>query len=433
MEFPKIEKKWKKGINALNIIYPNKYYGGVYNLAVLIVYNLVNSYKNWICNRVFLDRGKINTKLFGFTFQYELDYYNFLKILKENRIEKNKHLRKEIIFAGGPCINSNPFFLKEYVDFFVLGDAEAIVPKLINSYEEEQKKENFLERIAKIEGVFVPEISKRIRYKFIEDLSKTKYPIYQPMPLNIDKRFVFGKSFLLEIERGCPFRCKFCTLPSYYKNVRKRNFEVLKKIIEDGINLNRRKKVVIYSASFVHKDREKILNYLLEKNLEFSIPSLRVENTNANILGLIRKGGQTTLTIAPECDEELRQEIGKKVSDEKYFKFAKIASKLGFKKIKMYFMIGLPNQTDKEILEMVKFIKNFKREFKKIYVSVNPFVPKPRTLFEDYKMDKKTLEKQRKILIREFSFIGIKYKIKSVSSSLKEWKLAFRNYISVVK
>ena len=84
MEFPKIEKKWKKGINALNIIYPNKYYGGVYNLAVLIVYNLVNSYKNWICNRVFLDRGKINTKLFGFTFQYELDYYNFLKILKEN-------------------------------------------------------------------------------------------------------------------------------------------------------------------------------------------------------------------------------------------------------------------------------------------------------------------------------------------------------------
>src|SRR3989338_6830216 len=109
MEFPLIEKKWTKNINSMDIVYPNKYYGGVYCLGPLVVYNTVNAMQNWICNRVFLDKGKISSKLIGFTLQYEMDYYNVLKMFKDANIVLDKSKREQIVFAGGPCINNHPY------------------------------------------------------------------------------------------------------------------------------------------------------------------------------------------------------------------------------------------------------------------------------------------------------------------------------------
>ena len=101
MEFPLIQKTWKKGINQLDIVYPNKKFGGAYNLGVLIIYNLVNNIPNWMCNRVFLDEGKISSNLIGFTFQYEPDYFNIKGMLAKSGIAVEKSERKQILFAGG--------------------------------------------------------------------------------------------------------------------------------------------------------------------------------------------------------------------------------------------------------------------------------------------------------------------------------------------
>ncbi|MBU2590126.1 MAG: B12-binding domain-containing radical SAM protein [Nanoarchaeota archaeon] len=426
MDFPLINKSWKKGMNTFDIIFPNKKFGGSYNLGVLIIYNLINNFPNWICNRIFLDEGKITSKILGFTFQYELDYHNFFKLLEKNNIPKNKNEREQIILAGGPYVNANQKALQDYIDLFVLGDSEEIMPQLLKAYEERKDKQSFLKSVSKIEGVFVPGITKEVKYACVEDLDKLPYPLYQPLPEKISKEYVFGKAFILEVERGCPFRCKFCPMPLRRK-VKHRSLENIKKIIVEGIKINKRKKVVIYTPSFAHPQRKEILKYLLSKNLEFSVPSIRMEIVDKELMNLIKKGGQKTLTIAPECNEELRFKIGKSIRDKAYFNFVELAKEIGFPKIKAYFMIGIPEQTDKDIKEMIILIKELKKRFNNLYISINPFVPKPKTELEKHEFNIKTLKNQAKLLKKELYKEKINFKLSSIKSAYKEWELSHKS------
>lgn len=427
-ESPIIQKNWKKGINTLAIVYPNLYYGGVYCLAPLIFYNLVNQQKNWICERKFLDSSENLSQfnLIGFTFQYEPDYYNFIKILKENNISLNPKERKQIIFAGGPCINQNPLPLLKYLDFIVIGEIEEVLPKILDEYEKNKdNKSSFLSSISKFQGVYIPDISKTFSQAIIQDLDKIPYPLYQPFPEKITKNFVFGKVFMLEIERGCPFHCKFCPLSAIHKTIKFHPLEKIKQIIDQGIQLNKRDKVVIYSPSFTHPKRKEILKYILSKNLKFSVPSIKVELMDEETLTLIKQGKQKTLTIAPEANESMRFKIGKNVKDEKFFEFAALAKKLNFEKLKLYFLIGLPSQTQKDLDEMLIFIKKIKLIFPNTSVSVNPLVPKPKTEFSNLKFNKSEIKKQTIYLKKQLSKIKIKFKIPNISQSYLEYKLAF--------
>lgn len=423
MDFPLISKSWKKGMHTFDIVFPNKKFGGAYNLGVLIIYNLVNSLPNWICKRVFLDQGKITSKILGFTFQYELDYHNFFKMLEENSIPKDKNEREQIILAGGPYINANQKALEDYIDLFVLGDSEEILPQLLKSYENKRDKQSFLKEVSRIEGVFVPGISTDKTYACVDNLDSLPYPIYQPLPEELPKEYVFGKAFLLEVERGCPFKCKFCPMP-LRRRVKHRSLENIKEIVDKGIKINKRNKVILYTPSFAHPKRKEILKYLLSKGLEFSLPSIRMEIVDKELMELIKKGGQKTLTMAPECNERLRFNIGKPIRDEAYFKFVEIAKEAGFEKVKAYFMIGIPGQTEEDLKNMISFITELKKRFSNIYVSINPFVPKPRTELEKHEFDIKTLKDQAKILKKELFRQNVKFKLSSIKSAYNEWRLA---------
>ena len=399
-EFPLIEKQWKKDIKTMAIVYPNLYYGGVYCLGPLIIYNLVNQLDNWICERIFLDRQKLlNHDLVGFTWQYELDIKNIIQII-------NKY-RPKITFAGGPCVNFNTKPLEPYMDFFVLGDSEDILPKVLDKYTDDKKI--FLKNILNIPGVYIPNKNKPI--KIVSKLSSF-YPLYQPLPDEMNKNFVFGRAFILEVERGCPFKCDFCSFKE--QQPRYRSFNDLKEIIDKGLKINQRDKVVIYSASFTHPQKKEILKYLIEKNIKFSIPSIKIETVDSEILKLI-KTNQKSLTIAPECGESLRRKIGKFVKDEDFFKFARVAKVLGFKEIKLYFMVGLPNQKKEDLDEMISFIDQFKTFFPNIYISINPYVYKP-TTYLPHKFNREEIKQQIKYLKR---FIKNRLKISSVSSAEK--------------
>ena len=137
MESPLIKKSWNRSINTLDIVYPNLYYGGVYCLAPIIIYNIVNNLPSWLCNRSFLDKQNITSNLVGFTFQYELDYYNIPKI---------KTPTNSVLFAGGPCITQNPETLSKYFDFFLLGESEALLPKILQHYPSKDFFAQFLDK-----------------------------------------------------------------------------------------------------------------------------------------------------------------------------------------------------------------------------------------------------------------------------------------------
>lgn len=425
MEFPLINKKWTKNANTLDIVYPNKYYGGVYCLGPLVIYNLVNSLEDWICNRVFLDKGKISSKLIGFTLQYELDYYNLVKMLKSSNINLKKESRKEIVFAGGPCIKTNPETLSKYLDFAILGDAEEVLPEVLKLYEDSKSKYSFLESISSMPGVYVYGLTKNPCYARVSDFNKVPYPIYQPFEETLSKDFVFGKTFILETERGCPYKCKFCSLPQLNNKTSFRNFDKIKEIIDKGLEINRRNDVSIYAASFIHPDRIRILKYLLEKKVTFTVPAVKIEAINEEFLSLVKAGGTKSITLAPECNERLRSSLGKHYSDDRIFEIIDIANKLGFEGIKFYFMIGLPGMEDSDLVKMSELASKLKSRFNgKSYFSINPLVSKPKTDFEGLNFDKKSVSHQAKLIHSLLNKQKIPIKPINVSASYKEWKLA---------
>jgi radical SAM superfamily enzyme YgiQ (UPF0313 family) len=164
---------------------------------------------------------------------------------------------------------------------------------------------------------------------------------------------------------------------------------------------------------------------MLEKKLEFSVPSIKAESVDEEFISLVAEGGQKTLTLAPECNEKLRFEINKRVKDEVFFKVIQYANKHSIKTMKYYFIIGLPNQQEEELAEMVSFIRKLKEKFNgKTYVSINPLVPKPNTEFEDVKFDKAKIKKQANFLKKELAKVGIKLKLSGISTSELEYKMA---------
>ncbi len=401
---------YRKTKYRLDIVFPNKMYGGVYSLGPLIIYNLVNQRKDWYCERIFLDYGKITAPLVGFSLQYELDFAKTVAMKP----------KQGFTFAGGPVVELHTEAVAKHFDFVILGDIEAVLPSVLDVYEKDQN--NFLKNIQSIQGVYISGKNKITRAS-VRDLDSISYPLVQPFPEIIDKDYVFGKCFMLETARGCPFRCHFCAIPQFYEDKMKfHSLSYLKKTIDEGLQLNHVQKVVIYSPSFVHPQRKELLQYLLEKKIRVSFPSIKAEHMDFETLELMKACGQKSLTIAPECGERLRFTINKKVKDEQYFQFVELCNQAKIEKLKLYMMIGLPGMQERDITEIVTFIQEMKKRFKgKLYLSINYFVPKPGTVFAQEAFDKKTLKEQEKILCK--ALISFQVKVPTLATSYKEWVL----------
>ena len=400
--------RYRKSKWNMDLVYPNKSYGGVYSLGLLIIENIVNLRKDWFCKRVFSDSGKISSKLVGFSLQYELDLKKAISMKCDG-----------LNFAGGPLVSMNPEMIGKHFDFLLIGDVEENIVKVLKEYEKGEDK--FLERISKFKGVYVAGKNK-VSSAFVKNLDDYSYPVVQEYPEKVDKDFVFGKCFILEIERGCPYNCKFCPLNEFYEKFRYRSLESIKKLIDEGLEKNNVDKVVIYAASFAHPKRKEILKNLLDKKVRVTVPSLRAEVIDKESLELIRKGGQESVTIAPESGERLRFSLNKKVKDEAYFKFIEMANEAGFKKLKVYMMIGLPNTKEKDLEDFVEFTNKIKEKFNgQTYLSINYLVPKPKTEFSEHVFDKKVLKSEAKYLKKELKKIKVKFS--SLSTAYKEWQI----------
>lgn len=291
--------------------------------------------------------------------------------------------RYPIIIAGGNAITGNPEVFKEVFDVIFLGEAEETYVYFLNLFFNFEDKKKILEEIAKIDGVYVPYISndyRRVIYKnFSLDFSKSIFFT------NLGE---FGNTTLIELTRGCPCSCNFCISRVLYNPLRFAD----KNLVKDIILKAETEKIGLLGASVsFHPYIKEIMEFTIANGKSFSISSLRADKLDRDFLNLLFKGGNKTITIAPEAgSEKLRKLINKGISEEDIERTISLSLEQGFSRIKLYFMIGLPNETMDDIEDIVniaKKIKKMEKIHKKSFIqktfSISPFVPKKHTPFSD--------------------------------------------------
>ncbi|MCG2712376.1 MAG: B12-binding domain-containing radical SAM protein [Candidatus Omnitrophica bacterium] len=439
-------------INAA-LIYLNSYSVGMSNLGMHTVYNILNSRADTLCERVFFEKKRRQPQsvenrrnlrsfdLLAFSISYELDYLNFFKLMR--RIFPEDDLRKRplmpLVIAGGIVNSVNYQPLSKFCDCIFMGEAEESLPQFMDALScfeninTKEKKKNFLEKAASINGIFIPGVSdkQKVRSVFIREVDK--YPTSSKILTPFTE---FSNTFVIEISRGCPWRCNFCVTGAVYRKFRPRSFEVIKKQIDNGLRYTN--KIGLMGAAITeHPDIDKIIDYLLRKKALISVSSLRIESAGETLLKALAMSGQKTITFAPEAgSDSLRFSLNKKITNKQILEKINLSKKCGIKKIKLYFMIGLPHETDADIQAIVQLSIDASMILP-IKLNVGIFVPKPKTIFAGHVFaGKKRFLAKFKFLRRNFSSSGnIILNLAGIAEAKLEWLFSqadedfFSNYL----
>ncbi|MBU1044884.1 MAG: B12-binding domain-containing radical SAM protein [Candidatus Omnitrophica bacterium] len=397
------------------LIYPNSYAIGMSNLGVHSVYDLFNQSLDVVCERVFFDPKKkqlfsLETgqalkafDILAFSISYELDYFNFIKILKQIDllIDSTQRTVRPLIISGGIVHSFNHLPLANYCDLIFVGEAEQSIPLFIKTLAEFpninslRKKNDFLQIFSNLDGFFVPGFSdpQSVKPCFVQDLNS--FPVSSKI---ITKDTEFSNTFLVEISRGCPWNCKFCVTAGICGAFRPRSIKLLKQQIEQGLSLTN-KIGLVGAAVSDYPQIDELVAFLREKAAKISVSSLRVETVKSILLKALAESGQNTITFAPEAgSDRLRYFLNKKISNKQIIQIISTANNFGIRKVKLYFMIGLPTEAEEDILAIIQLVEAVSK-IVFVKASIGIFVPKPKTPFADQPMaDKNILLKKIKFL-----------------------------------
>lgn len=373
-----------------------------------------------------------DVNLIGFSFSFDLDFLNIFKILDKYKIPLKSSQRSEnhpLIFGGGPVLSSNPEPFSEFFDFIIIGDGEGdgndlplteeclinrngVNIKAINICKniKNKTKQEILEELSNIEGIYVPSLKQKKVKKVSCKLSEC---IFTPI---LSERSFFKNTFIMEIARGCHNRCGFCL--ASYLNLPQRFVEYEKIIKCIDLGLKHTNKIALLGALIsAHPQFDEICNYIYEKNqenanIELSVSSLRADAISAIAVQTLVACGQKHATIAIEAgSDRLRKVINKNLTETQILETVKIAEENGLKGFKIYAMIGLPTETQQDLKEMIELVKKIKKMHKNFSLgfSFSTFVPKPHTPFQWCSREEtKSLEKKQSYLKKEFHKLGVK-------------------------
>ncbi|SHE27866.1 radical SAM family uncharacterized protein [Tissierella praeacuta DSM 18095] len=423
--------------------FPDIYDVGMSHLGLHILYNLINEEEDFACERVFApwtdmeeEMRKEGLPLFtlenkeevrnfdflGFTLQYEMSYTNILNILDLSKIPlltKNRNDDDPIVMAGGPCAY-NPEPIAEFIDFFVIGEGEEVTLEILKLYKEHKEKEwnreKFLREVAKLEGIYVPKfydiiynddgtikemvrldemVPKVINKRMIKDLDSMFAPEKMIVPFieTVHDRVV------MEIFRGCTRGCRFCQAGMIYRPIREKSVDKIVDLAEKLVESTGYENVSLSSLSSCDYSElytliSKLMDNFEQKKVGVSLPSLRLDSFIIDILKEIEKVRKSGLTFAPEAgSQRLRDVINKGITEDDLVNTISYVFKEGWSTVKLYFMIGLPTETDEDVLgikELAYKVKDIffdmpKEERKgnlKVTASASCFVPKPFTPFQ---------------------------------------------------
>ena len=443
-----IGKEWNsvyknpEGKKRFLIVYPDIYEVGMSSLAIILLYHLINERDDSLCERLFspgLDLEEYllkndiplfsietrtavkNFDIIGFSLQSQLNFTNVLDILNLSQINIFSKERKgfPIIIAGGPvALNPAPF--SPFIDGFVIGEGEEVVEEILDNFKLD--RDEYLNKLNEIEGVYIPEFGKKIVNKrVIWDFENSFFPEKPLVPYvqTIHDRAV------VEIFRGCDRGCRFCISGMEKRPRRERSVDKILEISEKVLKNTGYEEISLLSLSTSDYKRIdelliKLKERLKDKKITISLPSLRIDNFSLKLLDLIDTGRKVTLTFAPEGGtEKIRNIMNKPIKDDEILNVIKEANFKGYKKIKLYFLIGVPYEDYDDIYGIAELINKIKDENKliKLSISINPFIPKPFTPFQWEKFISKD-EFIKKIKI-------IKEGIKNVNLSYRGWEESF--------
>lgn len=418
---------------SVALVYPNSYRLGMSNLGFQTVYGLINKSPLARCERSFLLEEKEAVTLesgetlssfdvVGFSISFEVDYFNVPEVLRRAKIPPRSADRGEdypLILAGGAAVMLNPEPIADFVDVFVVGEAETVLDEILSTIATEKGKGKLRlkERLAQLDGVYVPcfySTPPEAGLREVAAAGDVPYPVRRNPPPDIAKfgtttevltpNTTFGEMFLVEVSRGCPRNCKFCGARSIYYPPRWRSAEA---VIDAGTKRrNDVKRVGLLGAAIGdHPHIEEICASLVQEGVGVSVSSVRPGKVSPELARALAKGGVRTLTIAPEGgSEKVRQTIGKPLSNLELMECARIVKGSGIQSLKVYFIVGLPGEERDDVEEIVQRVAELSSVIH-VKVSVSPFVPKARTPYERVGMQsldylRRTLSYLKKELVR---------------------------------
>ena len=434
--------KDKKDVNIrAAYCFPDTYEIGMSNLGMQIMYGVLNAEQDVWCERVFapwvdmeermrdegialygLESGDplSDFDIVAFSVGFELSYTNILNMLSLANIPlraKDRTCGDPLVIAGGMCC-FNPEPLADFFDLFVIGEGEQVIGEIVDCLRktkaESLSKQDFLNASAQIPGVYIPSLydvcyneddtiksitpQKHAKFpvekRIIKDLNSSFYPVNAIVPSTA----IVHDRVSLELFRGCRRGCKFCQAGHVNGPVRARDVKTLAKLGIDALKNSGYNEIALLSLSSSDYEQlselcDALLRWCEPRNISLSLPSLRADNFSMELLQKIQKVRKSGLTFAPEAGSpRLRKLINKNITEEDLLKTCEIAFGGGYNSIKLYFMLGLPTETDEDVLAIAELSRAVLRVWKqhaknksrgvRITISTSCFVPKPHTPFQ---------------------------------------------------
>lgn len=455
-ELNQVKKEWNSVKTRMALVFPDIYDIGVPNLGVMILYELINSRSDALCERAYLPwldmesamrendiplysleskTPLANFDIVGFTLPYETLYTNVLNALDLAHIPLRSQNRSEtdpIIIAGGHAAY-NPEPMAPFIDAFVIGEGEEVIHEIIDSIQRSKNSEwdrgMTLRALQSINGVYVPSLYQPV---YNDDQTvKAVVPESDDLPKRILKRMcarlpdpptkfivpsidVVHNRIAMEIMRGCTRGCRFCHAGMVNRPVRERSVDTILNSLEQALKNTGYEEIALLSLSssdytHIQELTEKIVERFSERKLTISLPSLRIESFSIDLMEKLKGARQGGFTLAPEAaTDHMRNIINKPIQADQLLATAREIYSRGWQSLKLYFMIGQPGETIEDVQAIADLCKKVIVEGRKVigkraslHVGVSTFVPKPHTPFQWAALDSLPSVLQKQNLLKD--------------------------------
>lgn len=405
-----IHKDWG-GRLPIALIFPNCYRVAMSNLGFQTLYALLNAEPDIVCERLTWEgpaspplsiesqRHLSEFPVWGFSVPFELDYFHLVRLIHQAGVPLWADEREDgdpFLLGGGIALSANPEPVAPFLDAVIVGESEPVLGPLLEALRggKGQPRGEILASLGQIDGIYVPSLhdGEPIERQWARDIST-----FATTSVILTRETEFGDAYLIEIARGCCWRCRFCLAGHFTRPPRFRRMEQLRPQIVEGLRYRRRIGLVGAAVSD-HPDLEEIAQAIRELDGGFTVASLRADQLSPIVLAGLQESGTKTLTLAPEVGSaRMAQVINKGFGELELLQGVAMARQAGLHRIKLYFMVGLPQESDADIRAIVDLVEKVQDQLQggTIRLSVAPFVPKAHTPFQRVSMASAAVQQKR--------------------------------------